>query len=414
MRFGIDRLLDEPALREPLAGRRVALLAHPASVTRDLTHSLDALARCGDVQLTAAFGPQHGLRGDKQDNMVESPRLRRSGASAFRCSASTARCAGRRGDDGQRSTCCWSTCRTSAAASTPSSPPCGTCWRRPRQQARRCGCSIGPIPVGRPVEGLTLRPGWESFVGAGPLPMRHGLTLGRARALVRRDPAARRRLSGRSRWRAGSRTRRPATAGRWASAPGSTPAPTRPTCGWRGAYAGTVMLEGTTLSEGPRHHPAAGAVRRAGPRRRARCWRDAGSSRRSWLRGCRLRACWFEPTFHKHVGKLCAGVQIHVEDPSTTITSLQPWRLHGAGLQGAAAAARPTTRCGATFPTSTRAAGWRSTSSTAAHCCANGSTIPPRSRQTLRRLPRQMNRRGVRSAALFCCIPEFPGPDQYL
>ena len=72
MKFGIDRLLDEPALRRTLHGRRVALLAHPASVTRDLTHSLDALAALGDLRLTAAFGPQHGLRGDKQDNMIES------------------------------------------------------------------------------------------------------------------------------------------------------------------------------------------------------------------------------------------------------------------------------------------------------------------------------------------------------
>src|SRR5579864_4385073 len=73
MKFGIDRLIAEPALRAPLHGRRVALLAHPASVTAELTHSLDALAACGDVKITAAFGPQHGLRGDKQDNMVESP-----------------------------------------------------------------------------------------------------------------------------------------------------------------------------------------------------------------------------------------------------------------------------------------------------------------------------------------------------
>src|SRR4029077_9924335 len=73
MKFGIDRLIAEPALRAPLNGRRVALLAHPASVTADLTHSLDALAACGDIKLSAAFGPQHGLRGGKQDNMVEAP-----------------------------------------------------------------------------------------------------------------------------------------------------------------------------------------------------------------------------------------------------------------------------------------------------------------------------------------------------
>ncbi|MGH8770391.1 MAG: exo-beta-N-acetylmuramidase NamZ domain-containing protein, partial [Burkholderiales bacterium] len=73
MKFGIDRLLEDRSLRHPLAGRRVALLAHPASVTSNLVHSLDALAACKEIKLTAAFGPQHGLRGDKQDNMIESP-----------------------------------------------------------------------------------------------------------------------------------------------------------------------------------------------------------------------------------------------------------------------------------------------------------------------------------------------------
>src|ERR1700686_4810001 len=73
VKFGLDRLLEDPVLRRPLAGQRVALLAHPASVTRDLVHSLDALAALPDLRLTAAFGPQHGLRGDKQDNMVETP-----------------------------------------------------------------------------------------------------------------------------------------------------------------------------------------------------------------------------------------------------------------------------------------------------------------------------------------------------
>src|SRR4026208_1971670 len=73
MKFGIDRLLQEPTLRRPLAGKRVALLAHPASVTDRLVHALDALAALSPTKLVAAFGPQHGLRGDKQDNMIESP-----------------------------------------------------------------------------------------------------------------------------------------------------------------------------------------------------------------------------------------------------------------------------------------------------------------------------------------------------
>src|SRR5574343_2096221 len=73
MKLGLERLLADASLRRPLAGKRVALLAHPASVTRELTHALDALAALPDITLAAAFGPQHGLKGDKQDNMVESP-----------------------------------------------------------------------------------------------------------------------------------------------------------------------------------------------------------------------------------------------------------------------------------------------------------------------------------------------------
>ena len=70
--FGIDRLLADPELRRPLEGKRVALLAHPASVTKDLTHSIDALFAAG-LKVSSVFGPQHGVRGDLQDNMMESP-----------------------------------------------------------------------------------------------------------------------------------------------------------------------------------------------------------------------------------------------------------------------------------------------------------------------------------------------------
>src|SRR5215471_4250869 len=73
MDFGIDRFIENAKIRKPLLNKRIALLAHPASVTRDLIHSLDALSGLPDIRIVAAFGPQHGLRGDKQDNMVESP-----------------------------------------------------------------------------------------------------------------------------------------------------------------------------------------------------------------------------------------------------------------------------------------------------------------------------------------------------
>ena len=178
-RSGLERLLADPTLRRPWrqAHRPVA---HPASVTRDLTtHSLDALAALfADLKLTAAFGPQHGLRGDKQDNMVESPDLsrpppRHPGVQPLRRSAPPAD----RGDavhfdvllvDLQDLGC----------RITPSSPRCATYSKPPHGMAKAVWVLDRPNPAGRPVEGLLLRDGWESFVGAGPLPMRHGSTMG--------------------------------------------------------------------------------------------------------------------------------------------------------------------------------------------------------------------------------------------
>ena len=70
--FGIDRLINEPELQKQLHGKRIGLVAHPASVTEDLTHSIDAISAIPGINLTGAFGPQHGMKGDKQYNMVES------------------------------------------------------------------------------------------------------------------------------------------------------------------------------------------------------------------------------------------------------------------------------------------------------------------------------------------------------
>src|SRR6202142_74026 len=177
MRFGIDRLLEEPALRKPLAGRRVALLAHPASVTRDLVHSLDALAAVGGVRVSAAFGPQHGLRGDKQDNMVESPDYSDPvhGIPVFSLYGEVRRPTAAMMDsfdvllvDLQDLGCrIYTFITTLRYVLEEAAKAHKTVWVLDR-----------PNPVGRPVEGLRLRAGWESFVGAGPLPMRHGLTLG--------------------------------------------------------------------------------------------------------------------------------------------------------------------------------------------------------------------------------------------
>src|SRR5919198_2984645 len=177
MKYGIDRLIAEAALRAPLKGRRVALLAHPASVTEGLTHSLDALIACGDVSLTAAFGPQHGLRGDKQDNMIESPDFNDPvhGIPVFSLYGEVRRPTAAMMNsfdvllvDLQDLGCRIYTFVTTLRYILESAAEHRkTVWVLDR-----------PNPVGRPVEGLKLRAGWESFVGAGSLPMRHGLTLG--------------------------------------------------------------------------------------------------------------------------------------------------------------------------------------------------------------------------------------------
>jgi len=330
MRFGIDRLLDEPALRKPLKGRRVALLAHPASVTAELTHALDALMALGDIRIVAAFGPQHGLRGDKQDNMMESEDFVDPvhGIPVFSLYGTVRRPTPAMMDsfdvllvDLQDVGCRIYTFVTTLLYVL--------------EEAARYGKSVWvldrPNPIGRPIEGLLLRPGWESFVGAGALPMRHGLTLGElARWFIHQarldvdceivqlqgwKPAT---LPGFG-WPLGERA--------WVN-----PSPNAPNLWMARCYPGTVMLEGTTLSEGrgtTRPLELVGAPELDIQGLIAQMQELAPE----WLRGCRLRPCTFEPTFHKHVGMLCAGFQIHVEDASYDHHGFRPWRLVALALK---------------------------------------------------------------------------------
>jgi uncharacterized protein YbbC (DUF1343 family) len=346
MKFGIDRLLEEPGLRKPLAGRRVALLAHPASVTRHLTHSLDALAAFKEINLVAAFGPQHGLRGDKQDNMVESADFCDPvhGIPVFSLYGQTRRptAAMMDGFDVLLVDLQDVGCRVYTF---------GTTLRYVLEAAAEKGKTVWildrPNPAGRPVEGLRLRPQWESFVGAGPLPMRYGLTLGELAtwfvATLRLDVECEViAMDAWEPWRApgfgwplGERT--------WVN-----PSPNAPNLWMARCYAGTVILEGTTLSEGrgttrPLELFGAPDVE---PRTLLAKMEALAPQ---WLRGCRLRDCWFEPTFHKHAGKLCAGIQIHVEDASYDHNCFRPWRLVALALK-ALRALRPDYDVWRNFP----------------------------------------------------------------
>ena len=324
MKFGIDRLLEETDLRKSLQSRRVALLAHPASVTQNLVHSMDALAELDDINLTAAFGPQHGLRGDKQDNMVESTDFRDPvhDIPVFSLYGDVRRPTSEMMEsfdvllvDLQDLGCRIYTFITTlkylleAAAS----------------YKKRVIVLDRPNPAGRPVEGLILRPGWESFVGAGPMPMRHGLTMGEMGhwfiSTLKLDVDY--EVVTMEGWQPGS-----APGYGWPLYERSwiNPSPNAANLWMARCYAGTVMLEGTTLSEGrgtTRPQELFGAPD-IDTRKLIAAMEHIAPQ---WMEGCILRECWFEPTFHKHVGQLCAGIQIHVENNAYDHRAFRPWRL---------------------------------------------------------------------------------------
>lgn len=324
MKFGIDRLLADPALRQPLVGKRVALVAHPASVTEGLVHSLDALAACPDLTLSAAFGPQHGLKGDKQDNMVETADELdpQHGIPVFSLYGEVRRPTSRMMDsadvflfDLQDLGCRIYTFVTTLLYLL--------------EEAAKAGKSVWvldrPNPAGRPVEGTMLIPGHESFVGAGPMPMRHGLTLGEmGHWFVRHFGLdVDYRVIAMEGWQPGT--------GPGFGWPESriwvNPSPNAANLNMARAYAGTVMLEGTTLSEG-RGTTRPLEVLFGAPDVDARAVHaEMARFAPQWLAGCALRECWFEPTFHKHAKSLCSALMIHAEGRFYDHFAFRPWRL---------------------------------------------------------------------------------------
>lgn len=322
MKFGIDRLLADPELRKPLEGRRVALVAHPASVTEDLVHSLDALIAAG-VNVTSAFGPQHGLKGDKQDNMVETAdeldptygipvyslygEVRRPSA-AMMASADVFLF------DLQDLGCRIYTFVTTLLYLLEAA----------QEQGKSVWVLDRPNPAGRPVEGLTLLPGQESFVGAGPMPMRHGLTLGEMGHWFIRH------------FKLDVDYRVIAMDGWEPEGPGFgwpldrvwiNPSPNAANLNMARAYAGTVMIEGATVSEG-RGTTRPLEVLFGAPDLDAKAvLAEMQRFAPEWLEGCALRECWFEPTFHKHAKSLCSGLMIHAEGPFYDHHAFRPWRL---------------------------------------------------------------------------------------
>ena len=324
MKLGIDRFLQDPQLRRSCKGRRVALLGHPASVTSELQHSLDALMGVDGLEMVAALGPQHGMRGDKQDNMVETADMvdSRLRIPIFSLYGETRRPTPEMlqafdvllvdlQDVG---------CRIYTFATT---------LLYVLEAADLAGKTVivldRPNPIGRPVEGLSLQSGHESFVGAAEFPMRHGLTLGELARwyvqhfslttdlqVVEMEGWLPHQAPGFG-W--------PETQLSWVN-----PSPNAPNLSMARCYPGTVLLEGTTLSEG-RGTTRPLEVLGAPDLDIAAVVQEMMRLAPDWTSGCRLRPAFFEPTFHKYSGELCAALQIHVDGRFYDHHTFAPFKL---------------------------------------------------------------------------------------
>jgi uncharacterized protein YbbC (DUF1343 family) len=273
--------------------------------------------------VTSAFGPQHGLKGDKQDNMVETeneldPTYGIPVYSLYgevrRPSAEMMASADVFLFDLQDLGCRIYTFVTTLLYLLEAAA----------EQGKSVWVLDRPNPAGRPVEGTILLAGQESFVGAGPMPMRHGLTLGEmGHWFVRRFGLdVDYRVVEMEGWEP--------------EGPGFgwpqdriwiNPSPNAANLNMARAYAGTVMIEGATLSE------ARGTTRPlevlfGAPDIDAKAVLEAMQRiAPEWLEGCAVRECWFEPTFHKHAGTLCSGLMIHAEGKFYDHHAFRPWRL---------------------------------------------------------------------------------------
>lgn len=330
MNFGIDELLRKPELRKPLAGKRVALLGHPASVTSECLHTLDALMDCPDVNVTAAFGPQHGMRGDKQDNMIESGDYTdpQYGIPIFSLYGDV-----RRPTDAMMDSLdvliadvqdVGTRIYTFVTTLTYMLEACAA-------HGKSLWVLDRPNPAGRPIEGTLLEPGWESFIGCGPLMMRHGFTYAEIAKwwvdikgldvdlqivpMTGYDPGAAPGYG----WPIMERT--------WVN-----PSPNASTLNMARCFPGGVLIEGTTLSEG-RGTTTPLELVGAPDIDFNLILRTMWNLAPQWLTGCLLRPCYFEPTFQKHMHEMCSGLMIHTDNSAYRHEEFRPYRLFAAILK---------------------------------------------------------------------------------
>jgi uncharacterized protein YbbC (DUF1343 family) len=321
-KLGVDQLLESAELLESLQDKRCGIVAHPASITSTLQHSLDALIqnRC---PITRAFGPQHGMRGDKQDNMIESddysdPTHHIPVISLY--SEHRRPTAEMLNDldvvlyDLQDVGCRIYTYIATLKYFMEECPKSGVeLWVLDR-----------PNPAGRPADGLRLESGFESFVGCDVLPTRHGLTVGELAEWFKSSNDLNTdltiiRMSGYA------PDAKPGFG--WPSDhPWINASPNASSVNMTRIFPGTVLVEGTELSEG-RGTSTPLEVIGAPNFPTEEVLRLLENEAPDWLRGVFVRPCFFEPTFHKHKGQLCTGIQIHTQIPDYDHKGFVPYRL---------------------------------------------------------------------------------------
>ncbi|MBL7716267.1 MAG: DUF1343 domain-containing protein [Bdellovibrionales bacterium] len=327
-KLGIDRLISDSNLRKGLNGKRVALIGHPASMTSPefgFIHSLDALAKTSGIRLSSAFGPQHGMRGDKQDNMIESDDFRDPVLQIpiFSLYGKVRRPTPEMIDsfdvllfDIQDVGCRIYTFLTTLLY----------CMEACAKAGKSIWVLDRPNPAGRPIEGMALQPGWQSFVGAAAkIPMRHGLTLGEAAKWFKKEKKLDVDLNVIE--MEGYRPDEGPGFG-WPlhTLPWVNPSPNAASLSMARAYAGTVMIEGTTLSEG-RGTTRPLEMQGAPDLRHDEILKWMRAKAPEWMKGCLIRPCFFDPTFHKHQKTLNSGFQIHVDHSGYDHGAFKPYRL---------------------------------------------------------------------------------------
>ena len=318
--FGLERLLTDSDRLAMLKNARVGLVAHPASVTQTLHHALDVLVAAG-VYPKCVFGPQHGVRGDKQDNMIESDDFLdpTHGIPVYSLYGQHRRpTPDRLADldiilfDLQDLGCRIYTYITTlhyfltAVASTDLE-----IWVLDR-----------PNPAGRGIDGFRLEAGQESFVGAASLPCQYGLTIGELALWMNAQLPQAANLTMIQMGHYSPNTR--PSFGWPSELSWVNPSPNASSLNMARSFSGTVLLEGTTLSEGRGTTFPLEVI--GSPNFPAQYIKaELESSLPKALAGAVLRPCYFEPTFHKHQGKLCQGLQIHTDLPGFNAESFQPF-----------------------------------------------------------------------------------------